>query len=177
MAWTTPGTATAGEVLTAAFWNTNVRDNSNFLYTPPMARIARTTDLTSYTSGSFIPYETEVFDTDSMVSIGTDATKMIVNTAGIYSVFFRARPGGLATITRTSLEVYVNGTATAVQDLVQIATTNSGLGSVNVMLSLSAADYIQTAAAMSGGSSYTIPGNAAENFSRATLQLTWIGKT
>ena len=28
MAWTTPGTATAGEVLTAAFWNTNVRDNS-----------------------------------------------------------------------------------------------------------------------------------------------------
>lgn len=27
MAWTTPGTATAGEVLTAAFWNTQVRDN------------------------------------------------------------------------------------------------------------------------------------------------------
>ena len=31
MAWTTPGTATAGEVLTAAFWNTNVRDNLNEL--------------------------------------------------------------------------------------------------------------------------------------------------
>ena len=29
MAWTTPGTATAGTVLTASFWNTNVRDNSN----------------------------------------------------------------------------------------------------------------------------------------------------
>lgn len=27
MAWTTPGTATAGDVLTAAFWNTQVRDN------------------------------------------------------------------------------------------------------------------------------------------------------
>ena len=27
MPWTTPGTATAGEVLTAAFWNTQVRDN------------------------------------------------------------------------------------------------------------------------------------------------------
>ena len=26
MAWTTPGTATAGEVLTAAFWNAQVRD-------------------------------------------------------------------------------------------------------------------------------------------------------
>ena len=27
MAWTTPGTATAGDVLTASFWNTQVRDN------------------------------------------------------------------------------------------------------------------------------------------------------
>jgi hypothetical protein len=31
MAFTTPGTAVAGEVLTAAFWNTNVRDNTNAL--------------------------------------------------------------------------------------------------------------------------------------------------
>lgn len=29
MPWTTPGTATAGEVLTASFWNTQVRDNFN----------------------------------------------------------------------------------------------------------------------------------------------------
>lgn len=32
MAWTTPGTATAGEVLTASFWNQQVRDNTNALY-------------------------------------------------------------------------------------------------------------------------------------------------
>lgn len=31
MPWTTPGTATAGEVLTAAFWNTQVRDNLDAL--------------------------------------------------------------------------------------------------------------------------------------------------
>jgi hypothetical protein len=29
MAFTTPGTAVAGDVLTAAFWNSNVRDNFN----------------------------------------------------------------------------------------------------------------------------------------------------
>ena len=33
MAFTTPGTAVAGEVLTAAFWNTNVRDNLNDIQT------------------------------------------------------------------------------------------------------------------------------------------------
>lgn len=31
MAWTTPGTATAGDVLTASFWNLQVRDNMNSL--------------------------------------------------------------------------------------------------------------------------------------------------
>jgi hypothetical protein len=31
MAWTTPGTAVAGNVLTAAFWNSDVRDNAAFL--------------------------------------------------------------------------------------------------------------------------------------------------
>jgi hypothetical protein len=45
MAFTTPGTATAGEVLTAAFWNANVRDNSNDLrsYQNRYARAKRTT--------------------------------------------------------------------------------------------------------------------------------------
>jgi hypothetical protein len=33
MAWTTPGTAVAGEVLEAAFWNEQVRDNSDYLKT------------------------------------------------------------------------------------------------------------------------------------------------
>jgi hypothetical protein len=32
MAWTTPGTAVAGDVLTAAFWNLNVRDDLVALY-------------------------------------------------------------------------------------------------------------------------------------------------
>ena len=38
MAFTTPGTAVAGEVLTAAFWNTNVRDNMTAVAGPPFAR-------------------------------------------------------------------------------------------------------------------------------------------
>lgn len=32
MAWTTPGTAVAGDVLTAARWNSDVRDNTQYLY-------------------------------------------------------------------------------------------------------------------------------------------------
>jgi hypothetical protein len=177
MAFTTPGTATAGEVLTAAFWNTNVRDNSNFLYSPPMVRIVRTTNLTSYVSQAAIQYETEVFDTDSMVNLATDATKITINTAGVYWVFFRARPSGTATITRTVLNLLLNGSSIASQDLVQISTTTSGVGNLSVMLPLSVGDEITSAADMIGGSAYTIPGNATENVQRATLQLTWVGNT
>jgi hypothetical protein len=61
MAWTTPGTAVAGDVLTAAFWNSNVRDNLNdvdtyvdpirdgFLnYTPTLVQAATVTKSVTY---------------------------------------------------------------------------------------------------------------------------------
>jgi hypothetical protein len=50
MAWTTPGTAVAGDVLTAAFWNTNVRDNSNALSRGIVAKTQRTTATASTTA-------------------------------------------------------------------------------------------------------------------------------
>ena len=49
MAWTTPGTATAGEVLTAAFWNTNVRDNSNAL---PRGVLGKASLATAFTTSA-----------------------------------------------------------------------------------------------------------------------------
>ena len=49
MAWTTPGTATAGSVLTASFWNTQVRDN---LLALPRGYVAQTTLATSFSTSS-----------------------------------------------------------------------------------------------------------------------------
>lgn len=40
MAWTTPATFTTGNVLTAAQMNTNVRDNTNYLFDQPMAVVS-----------------------------------------------------------------------------------------------------------------------------------------
>jgi len=44
MAFTPPGTAVAGEVLTAAFWNTNVRDNISSLAATRTANESEWTD-------------------------------------------------------------------------------------------------------------------------------------
>jgi hypothetical protein len=52
MAWTTPGTAVAGDVLTAAFWNSNVRDNMIELAPIANAWTNFTPTLTNMTAGN-----------------------------------------------------------------------------------------------------------------------------
>lgn len=72
MAWTTPGTAVAGEVLTAAFWNEQVRDNLNALDAAGANAVgsvliasadfsaASTVDITSVFSADYVNYELHV---------------------------------------------------------------------------------------------------------------------
>jgi hypothetical protein len=64
MAFTTPGTAVAGEVLTAAFWNEQVRDNTDALYqsTRRLAYQTRTSTISSITATTFAT-GTSIFDT------------------------------------------------------------------------------------------------------------------
>jgi len=61
MAFTTPGTAVAGSVLTSAFWNTNVRDNTNDLrsYQNRYARFKRSAgSLTLNSNGVWVDLPT-----------------------------------------------------------------------------------------------------------------------
>ena len=72
MAWTTPGTATAGSVLTASFWNTNVRDNTNELY-GSIRRLGFQTRTTDYTiNTSAVASAADVFSSD--ISFTADGT-------------------------------------------------------------------------------------------------------
>jgi hypothetical protein len=86
MAWTTPGTATAGEVLTASFWNTQVRDNLNDIdtyvdpirdgfidYTPALVQSATVTK--SITYARYLKINKLVFvNFEMVVSAGTAGT-------------------------------------------------------------------------------------------------------
>jgi hypothetical protein len=82
MAWTTPGTATAGEVLTASFWNTQVRDN--------------TADLRSYqnrfasffrSAGNYTLNSTSWTSVDTTSDLTLAATVGDVIETGIYGLF------------------------------------------------------------------------------------------
>ena len=161
MAWTTPGTATAGEVLTAAFWNEQVRDNSNFLYTPPMVRCKNSTGQ-SLTSGAnrLLTFDSEDFDTDSMHSTATNTGRITFNTAGIYIVsLFVALTGSV------NCNVWIEFSGT------RIATTNpnsSGSGyNTQTLYKFAANDYIEA---------YVFPANNATTDTSTAFSAAWIGK-
>jgi len=64
MAWTTPATFVAGAILTAAQMNTNVRDNTNALYTS-QRRFAQGTRTTQYDfTATTVATSTDVFASD-----------------------------------------------------------------------------------------------------------------
>ena len=173
MAWTTPATATAGSTaLTAAFWNEQVRDNTNFLYTPPMVQVRRTTNLTSYTSASAITWESEAFDTDSMWSSGTTVT---VNTAGIYLVTFSGFASGAATITLIN-PVVLRGADLALTTNVNINAGINAYFTVSGTLKFTAAQTVTARVDFTGGSAYVVGGSGTEGIGQTRLSLTWIAK-
>ena len=74
MAWTTPSTVVAGQTLSAAFWNEQVRDNQNALYQTiqRIAYIERTSDYSI--SATTISGSTELFASDlTFTADGTSA--------------------------------------------------------------------------------------------------------
>lgn len=90
MAYTTPRTWVAGDVLTAAQLNTDVRDNISFLANPPSA-IARRAASQSIANATWtlITFDTEDRDTDGMFTVAS-GDRITIVTAGLYHVEFKA---------------------------------------------------------------------------------------
>ena len=171
MAWTTPGTAVAGDVLTAARWNSDVRDNTNFLYQVPSVQVRRTSDLTSYASNTAITWQSEAWDTDSMWSSGTDVT---IKTAGIYLVTFKGRANGSATISRIVARTFKGGLEFAEVEATVVSAVSSNFVSTAIT-KCNVNDVITASVLFSGGSNYVVDGNASEASDQTSLTVTWIG--
>lgn len=166
MAWTTPETAVAGDVLTAAWLNQNVRDNTNYLYAPPMC-IARRNAAQSIADNTVtaISFDTEEVDTDSMFS--PTSTDITIKTAGVYCLTGVAV---LATAATTVMEarIRINGTVVATSN----GTGSAYLNSLNVATfeSLAVNDVVTLTIYQSG------PATAKNTQSTTQLSVIWAGK-
>ena len=172
MAWSTPGTVAPGEVYTSSRYNTDTVGNLNYLYTPPMVKVYRSSDLTSYASEANITWNAEEYDTDTMWTSGTDVT---IKTAGIWMVTGFAFVTATATMTATFFGVKKNGTYIAQQYHPPYSSTSSLVGYSGIH-KFAVNDVITANISISGGSSYNVNGAASENGEQSRVSLVWLGK-
>jgi hypothetical protein len=87
VAWATPRTWIAGEVVTATVMNQDVRDNMTMVGNPPRCKVHRTATFSvSNNTITLLTWndETRGYDTDSMHSTATNTHRVNVNTSGLY---------------------------------------------------------------------------------------------
>jgi hypothetical protein len=83
----TPSTAAAGNFLTSALWNAQVRDAVNFLLNPPMFYGYATTGVAITAGGySAIGLDTEITDNYGGHSTTTNTSRYVCQLAGFYEV-------------------------------------------------------------------------------------------
>ena len=86
--YTTPPTAVAGAKLTAADWNTKVRDSIIAVAKPPSCRVKRTTSHSIPNNvATAIPFTAEDWDTQNLWVVG-NPTVLLAPVAGIYLATF-----------------------------------------------------------------------------------------
>lgn len=91
MAYATPRTWVAGDVLTAAQLNQDVRDNISFLANPPACRIYHnTTQAIADATQTTVTFNSERYDTAAMHDTGTNPSRITIPVAGLYQVGFVA---------------------------------------------------------------------------------------
>lgn len=173
MAWTTPSTKSTGDGLTAADWNTYVRDNANFLYQPPRVDVYHSTDQSiANATDTALSFDSERYDTDTMHSTVTNNSRVTVNTEGLYTVSAGIEFASNTTGSR-QVVIQVNGSSS-----IAVANTPSGatLGVVRLSTSTtwyaSAGDYFQVLVYQDSGGAL----NALGVQPRAPfLRAAWVG--
>ena len=106
MAFTTPGTAVAGEVLTAAFWNEQVRDNLANLRALANVQSTTITTTKSVTGTTFV----DIADMTVTITPTSTASKIMVF-ASLHFGCSSASDFVLAKIVRDSTDIFIGDAA------------------------------------------------------------------
>jgi hypothetical protein len=96
----------------------------------------------SASTAAMVTFGTEDFDTDTMVTLGTDATKITINTTGIYQIIATASYDSGGTGARQTT-IILNGSAHIAQALSNNISSGGTYHSFTAVASLTATDYLQ----------------------------------
>lgn len=175
MAYTTPDrTWVPGEVATAAFFNTYLRDNMKWLSTDkPMARAYNTpTQSVAASSTATLLYNTNRFDNAFMHNTSSNTNRMTIpaSSGGKYLIGTYTLMPGQATVGNYQVStIRQSGVTVIAANQVQVVNSASfGPGmTVTTMWSAAAADWFD--------SSYFQDGAAALSFTSQEFWAIWVG--
>lgn len=162
MPYTTPSTVTGSDVLTAALWNTQIRDNFEAVAKPPSVSVRLNTTISSYVDDTPIAWNaTENTPTPGMWAAGSPSL-ITVPEAGMYLVAGTIRintgPGGNLRL----LRVVKNGSTLVAESAILAISQPTSVSQAQVLggvafaqsfsfvTRLAASDYIHLAVNVSG---------------------------
>lgn len=165
-------TATTGNFVTAALWNTQVRDATSFLTNVPVFRGFQNA---AQTVGSSIVYapillDSESFDPEGGHSTSTNTSRFTVQTAGYYYVSAFASYGTNSAGGR-AIAIAVNGTA-MVQSQQAPPPANSWSGGTNWLGYLNVGDFVEATTWQNSGGNLSMATGAFAS----SLSLFWVAR-
>ena len=153
--------------------------SANNLIVPPTARAELSSDVTGYTSDSAIAWNSQSYDSDDMWEGVTNPSRITFNTAGIYVVTFNVIATFSGTVTSALPKIFcVKSSTTTVRAYQRqsASITTNYFGSISMIDSFAANDYVYAAIELTGGTSNAIK-TATGNYASSSLAATWIGRT
>lgn len=151
-------TAAVGGILTAAQWNSNVRDAVDFLANPPLFIGYGSTPQAVATSVFVdVALDTNVVDTYGGHSTTSNNSRYVAQVAGYYDLVGQIGYPSNGTGVR-SARFYVNGAVPTLEPLFQIPASASGGTDMQVSgcVYLNAGDYVELEAWQNSGSSLSL---------------------
>ena len=172
MGFVSPTTKSNGDGLTAADWNTYVRDNTAFLHAPPRCSIVNSGNQSiPNAADTDLTFDTEEYDTDTMHSTVTNQERIVAKTAGVYLVSCGVEFAANTTGSR-QVKITVNNAS-----VVGYQNTTSTLNNVVVRLNVAAQiymdvdDYVKAVVYQDSAGSLNVVAANGTPFFRAV----WIG--
>lgn len=169
--YTTIGTFTAGQTLTAASMN-EIGDTLDNHTVPPMVQVRRNGDLTSY-GGADIAWNntTALYDTDTMWSSGANTRLTLNGTTGIYRVTLALYMTWSGTSTATDVKILGDGTTIIGQHYITGSMTTAAVFSCVALVDTATYSYVTAQAGVIGGTSVAVKADA-----RTYFAAEWVGR-
>lgn len=144
-----PRTFVVGEYVTAAYFNSNVRDTASFLLMLPIATVFQTASqgVSAGSTGAPVNFDSTAVDSYGGHSNSTNNSRYTAQVAGWYLVGGSVPMNGTASGTYRKSQVAVNGSvvayATAQVPQVNSATTATAVAVSPTIVYLNVGDYVQ----------------------------------